>query len=356
MGVILGICCLIFIIFYPICSIIAMYKEKLKEDPDLTFFRFSIEEIKEEFKNSSGVADLMKHPFVQKSINPDGEFYPKSMTAFKEKLNTLTSVQKNACIRQFLNLIVCQQVSAHDHGSILFIVVSDWFGIKYSDNVAFFTKSGELTTYNGSLLISLNTKQIFDDIDSISDEETKEIILRVSCEIACMSQDKAKKIETAIGPFKQKWSKVRIFNILSEPCYDVTFAKNVTGWQKAFADFWKLPDSVSYYSIKVNPENRNELINSNDGSLFSIQPQCGEILQLTVSKQNQLLILGTKGLQTFENFQFVDVIKGDNGKDIVKNADNPIVYMEADDEGNIYAFYKDGGKVLLKAALKPLEE
>lgn len=293
---------------------------------------------------------LMNHQFVQESIRPEGKFYPKTLPFLKNKIEALTHEQKRACINQFviLEMEAAKQADVSNAEAIgmACLIVGNWFGHGY-DYISYLLYRAE------------ETELLIDNIDSIADERTKEYILCVSCEIAEFAKDKAKAIDLATTPFKVKnWSKAKVFEMVRKADADKdpsNETESTEDYLKAYADFFQAPDSVEAWNmtITVNPDNRNELLYyKNNVQKNLVQPHCGIILQLAFAQAQdpQLWVLGTKGLQAYENGQFVDVLKCYDGQDIVKEADNPMIDVADTVRGAIYGFYRNGEKVLIKPA------
>lgn len=301
-------------------------------------------------QKDKAVDALTNHSFVQESIRPEGKFCPNSLPLIKDKIDTLTHDQKKACINLFvvLEIEVAKQagVSKAEAAVVACVIVGNWLGHSHD--------------YIGYLLYRAEeTDQLIDNIDSIVDERTKESILFVSCEIAGFAEDKAKVMDLATTPFKvMNWSKSKIFEAVRKAGVEKNqnnTSDNVEGYLKAFADFFGSPEPVDAWNMTImaNPDNRSELLYyKNNQQKNLIQPHCGVILQLVFvqSQDPQLWVLGTKGLQAYENGQFVDVLKSYDGQDIVEGADNPMIDVAGTVRGTIYGFYRNGEKVLIKPA------
>lgn len=293
---------------------------------------------------------LMNRPFVQESIKPEGKFYPKTLPFLQGKINTLTHDQKRACIHQFviLEMEAAKQANVSNAEAIgmACLIVGNWFGHGY-DYISYLLYRAE----EAELLI--------DNIDSITDDKIKEYILCVSCEIAEFAKDKAKAIDLATTPFKVKnWGKAKVFEMVRKANSDKNrsdVTESAEDYLNAFVDYFPVPDSVEGWNmtIAVNPDNRSELLYyKNNVQKNLVQPHCGVILQLVFAQfqEPQLWVLGTKGLQAYENGQFVNVLKCYDGQDIVKGADNPMIDVADTVRGAIYGFYRNGEKVLIKPA------
>ncbi len=302
-------------------------------------------------KQKETIIDALKiHPFVQESIKPEGKFYPKTLPFLQGKIETLTHDQKRACINQFviLEMEAAKQTAVSNAEAIgmACLIVGNWFGHGY-DYISYLLYRAE------------ETELLIDNIDSIADERTKEYLLCVSCEIAEFAKDKAKAIDLATTPFKVKnWSKAKVFELVRKAGADKNqgdVTESAEDYLNAFADYFQTPDSVEGWNmtITVNPDNRSELLYyKNNVQKNLVQPHCGVILQLVFaqSQEPQLWVLGTKGLQAYENGQFVDILKCYDGQDIVKGADNPMIDVADTVRGAIYGFYRNGEKVLIKLA------
>lgn len=299
-------------------------------------------------QKDKAVDALMNHPFVQESIRPEGKFYPSSLPLIKNKIGTLTHDQKKACINLFvvLEMEVAKQagVSKAEAAVMACMIVGNWLGHGHD--------------YIGYLLYRAEeSDQLIDNIDSIVDERTKESILFVSCEIAGFAADKAKVMDLATTPFKvMNWSKAKIFEAVRKASVEKdqnNTSDNVEDYLKTFSDFFGPPEPVKAWNmtIMVNSDNHSELLYyKNNQQKNLIQPHCGRILQMVFvqAQEPQLWVLGTKGLQAYENGQFADVLKCYDGQNVIKETDNPMIDIAGTARGDIYGFYRNGEKVLIK--------
>lgn len=301
-------------------------------------------------QKDKAVDALSNHPFVQESIRSEGKFYPSSLPLIKNKIGTLTHDQKKACINLFvvLEIEVAKQVGVSKAEALVMacMIVGNWFGHGH-DYISYLLYRAE------------ESDQLIDNIDSIVDVRIKESILFVSCEIAGLAKDNAKAMELATTPFKvMNWSKAKIFEAVRKGSVEKdqnNTSDNVVDYLKTFSDFFGSPEPVKAWNmtIMVNPDNRSELLYyKNNQQKNLIQPHCGRILQLVFvqAQEPQFWVLGTKGLQAYENGQFSDVLKCYDGQNVIKETDNPMIDIAGTARGDIYGFYRNGEKVLIKPA------
>lgn len=291
---------------------------------------------------------ILNTTFVQESIKVGGTFYPETVNVLKNEFNLLTHAQLKACFT-YLVLLEADWLDqdgmpkdkAWETGCI---IVGSW--------------SGHDSGYISYLTDRKDVNAIIENLNLI-DNEIKRHILYTGIEIISFRGDGTRPFNLAISPFIRSFpKKSKLVEMVCQSSIGKKITKNagsIEGYMEVFASFCPDPKPINAWTLTIstNPQNRSELLYyKNNQAMNLTQPECGTILQMMfVECQNpQLWVLGTKGLQAYENGQYVDIFQDCNGQALIKDTNNPLVDIDANENGDIIGVHKDGEISLIKTA------
>lgn len=202
-----------------------------------------------------------------------------------------------------------------------------------------------------------HSEEMIDTLNHL-DHKTIEEILCAGLEIASYGSKSSDSFKLATAPFKaNNISKAQLFEIV----YKNSISKKVTNdsidvYLEAFANFFPTTDSIKAWTliISVDARDRGKLLYRKNNQAISLsQPKCGTILQILFVEDNdpQLWVLGTKGLQSYENGQYVDIQQDQNGQILIKDPNNPLVEIGATEKGDIFGVRRNGEQSLIKPTI-----